>query len=129
MVSHILETIAQEYHWPDYPISSVYKPIPDKEPQVTAQVKKIVEQLTAGEPDKSRFTSELAAIVSTQLQQGLKDYLHSLGTLQSVVLVERKDVGETRTYRYRLIYKEADVLALCTFNKENKIAGLSLQPE
>ena len=129
MVSHILEIIAQEYHWPDYPLSPVYKPIPDKEPQVTAQIKKIMEQLTAGEPDNSRFTSELAAIVSTQLQQGLKDYLHSLGMLQSVVLVERKEVGESRAYRYRLVYKEADVLALCTFNKENKIAGLSLQPE
>ena len=38
-----------------------YKPIEDKEPQVTAQVKKIMEQLAEGNLDKEQFTPALAA--------------------------------------------------------------------
>jgi CubicO group peptidase (beta-lactamase class C family) len=129
MVSHILETIAQEYHWPDYPLTPVYKPIPDKEPQVTAQIKRIIEQLAEGKMEKDRFTAELAAAISTQLKEGMQDGLHGFGQLQSIVLVERKDMGENRFYRYRLIYKDSALLTSCTFNKEGKITGLSVQPE
>lgn len=48
---------------------------------------------------------------------------------QSVLLVEYKELGDNRSYRYRLIYKDTVLLALCTFNKEKMIAGLSLNPE
>lgn len=107
----------------------VYKPIVDKEPRMTVQFKKIMEQLAMDNLDKDRFTPEVATIISTQLKEGMRDRLHGLGPVQSIALVDRKEEGESRAYRYRVVYKNAALLALCSFNKENKITGLSLQPE
>ncbi len=107
----------------------VVPPIEDKEPQVTALVKSVYEQAAQGKLDAARFTPELAQIGETQLKQGLKEFLQNLGPLQSIALVERKDEGENRLYRYRLAYKDTSLLTLCTLNKEGKIAGLSVQPE
>ena len=104
-------------------------PIEDKEPQVTALVKSVYEQAARGKVDAARFTPELAQIGETQLKQGLKEFLQNLGPLQSIALVERRDEGDNRLYRYRLAYKDAALLTLCTLNKEGKIAGLSVQPE
>jgi CubicO group peptidase (beta-lactamase class C family) len=129
MVTHILETIAQQYHWPNYPISPISKPIPDKEPRVTALLKTIFDELAAGHVESDLFTEELAAIASAQLQQGFKDYLHNLGPLKSVVLVERRQEGENQFYRYRLIYKDTTLLVSCSINKAGKIAALSPEPE
>src|SRR5262249_45466222 len=44
MVNQILEVIAQEYHWPDYPVQPKYRPIKDREPQVTATVKAVLQK-------------------------------------------------------------------------------------
>jgi CubicO group peptidase (beta-lactamase class C family) len=106
-----------------------YRPIEDKEPKITAQIKTVLEQLAAGKPDRDQFTPDLAALLSARLRQGLADRLVSLGPLQSTVLVERKNEGDNRLYRYRATYREATRLVLCTFDKDARITGFSLQSE
>jgi CubicO group peptidase (beta-lactamase class C family) len=128
MVSRILETIAKEYHWPDYPTTPV-DPIEDKEPQLTAQTRKIFEDEAEGTLDRGLFTPELANDLSNGLKGGNQKYLHDLGPVQSIALIARKDSGENREYRWRLFYKEASLLVRFVFNKEGKIAILYFQLE
>lgn len=106
-----------------------YAPIPDKDPQKTALVKKIYEGAAKGEVDSSLFTPRMASVVAAQLKQGLTDKLHSLGVLQSITLVEQKTDGPDQSFRYRLTYKEGSMLTLCSFDKEGKIAGMALSAE
>jgi hypothetical protein len=107
----------------------VYEPIEDKEPKVTALVKNVYEQAAQGKVDASQFTPEMAEIASAQLKQGLSEFLRSLGPLQSITLVERKEAGKNREYRYRLVYKDTNLLTLCLLNPEGKIAGITAGPE
>lgn len=106
-----------------------YKPIEDKEPQITAEVKSVYEQLAKGQLDKDRFTSDLATRLSALLKRGLTETLNAWGPLQAIALVERKNDGENRLYRYRFTFKDTTRIALWTFTKENKIAGMSIQSE
>lgn len=129
MMSRILEVIAKEYHWLEYPIQPVYKPLPDKEPEVTALIKAFFQQAAEGKFVKEAFTPQLAERIAEGLKEDLKDYFHSMGKVQALVLVERKDEGSNRLYRYRLSYRGKSFLVLCAFNKENKIAGLQFDPE
>jgi CubicO group peptidase (beta-lactamase class C family) len=129
MTSRILEMIAQTYHWPDYPIRPIYKPIPDREPKVAALVKSVYQQAADGKCDKDLFAPDLAATITAALKSGSADYFHGIGPLRSVVLVERKEEGPNRRYRYRLVYKDQTLLTLCTLNKENKIVGLMFEAD
>ena len=129
MMSRILEVIAKEYHWLEYPIQPIYKPLPDKEPEVTALIKAFFKQAAEGKFVKEMFTPQLAEIIAEGLKGGLKDFFHSKGKVQNFVLVERKDEGSSRLYRYRLSYNGKSFLVSCKFNNENKIAHLHWQPE
>ncbi len=125
--SRIGEAVAGLYLPAVAPVT--YKPVEDKEPLVTAQIRRIMEQSAAGDLDKDLFTPDLFTITTTQLKQGMREGLRRLGPVKSVVLVERQAVGANREYRYRVEYKDEVFLASCTFNKEGKIAQMSLQPE
>jgi CubicO group peptidase (beta-lactamase class C family) len=126
---HLLETIAHEYHWPEYPVTPTYSPIPDKEPAVTALIKSELEQMAAGKYNKDLYTAQLNAIIEAQVKGGLAEVVRGFGPLQSIELVERKNTGGNRLYRYRVTFKNVTLLAPCTFDKDNKISDLSLQPE
>jgi CubicO group peptidase (beta-lactamase class C family) len=106
-----------------------YKPIDDKEPEVTALVKGVYEQAAQGKLDAALFTPELARVASAQLTQGLAEVLRKNGPLKSVTLLERTDQGPNRVYRYRLGYQNASLLTLCVLDKEGKISGLTVTPE
>ena len=106
-----------------------YESIGDKEPGVTAQIKRIVEQAADGIVDSALFVPDLASTMTADLKRGESDSLHRFGVLQSILLVERRNEGDNRIYRYRLVYKETTLMTVCTFNKDNKIAGMTLKPE
>lgn len=129
MMPRILETIAKEYHWLEYPMQPTYKPIPDKEPKVTALIKGFFLQAAEGKFNKDMFAPQLAENIAEGLKGGLKDYFHKMGQIQSLVLVERKNEEKKRLYRYRLSYKDKMFLVLCVFDKEDKIEGLQLEPD
>jgi len=102
------------------------KPIVDNDPQVTAQIKSVIEDFANSKLDTNRFTSELALGLSSELKAGFGDDVRKLGTIQSLDLVERKNEGDNRVYRYRLNYERASLFVRCTFNKENKITKFAI---
>jgi hypothetical protein len=106
-----------------------YEPIEDKEPQVTAKVKMIVQQAADGKVDSTLFTPDLATTMAVDLKRGGAESLHRFGAVQSITLVERTNEGNNRIYRYHLVYKDMTLMMVCTFNRDNKIAGMTLQPE
>jgi CubicO group peptidase (beta-lactamase class C family) len=127
----VMEAIADAYRWPDYPRNVPPKPIEDKEPEVTALLKKIFDQAKAGAIDRALYTPQLADAIASSLaaETGPRADLNSFGALKDVALVGREDRDGQRRYRYRFIYENETVLVRCAYNAEGKIAGLSFQPE
>jgi D-alanyl-D-alanine carboxypeptidase len=106
----------------------VHRPIEDKEPQVAARLKDIYASLAEGIPDDKSFTPEMAKVLASQQEQ-LQQLARSLGPLQSLVLVERRDEGELRCYRYRGTFQNGKNVVVVSLTKNDTIAGLLLEPE
>lgn len=107
-----------------------YKPIPDKEPQITALVKMLYDKRATGDWDEPLFTPAFW----TTLKPSLKDetalaYFKGLGPVQSVTLVERKAEGDNRLYRYRVAYRDMTRLALLTLDRAGKISNIETTEE
>jgi D-alanyl-D-alanine carboxypeptidase len=112
----------------------VYKPIPDTEPQITAQIKAIMDGFSAGKLSSELLPPGTPVSVrdfpgAINNDKALSEAIRSLGTVQSITLVERKNEGDNRQYRYRVTYRNDSLLFGSTFNKENKMAAFSFQME
>jgi D-alanyl-D-alanine carboxypeptidase len=112
----------------------VYKTIPDTEPQMTAQIRAIMEGFAAGKMDSDVLPPGIPINIKdfrVPINSGkaLSSALHDLGTLRSIALVERKNEGDNRLYRYRVTYRSDSLLFACTFNKDNKIIRVGFQIE
>jgi CubicO group peptidase (beta-lactamase class C family) len=103
--------------------------IEDKEPQVTAMVKDLLQRLSAGNADQTLFTKEAQASIFPERAQRFSEYLKSLGPLNQIQLVERKDESDQRVYRYRLSYKDVTLLFRINLTGDGKIALVNVQPE
>jgi hypothetical protein len=98
-----------------------FKPIPDKEPKVTAHVREMVQELIDGTLHADEFTDE----AWKETEPGLKDnqaQVKAFGRLQSMTLVDRTEDGGKRTYRYRIEFEKCTVLQRVVFNDQNKLA-------
>ncbi len=87
------------------------------------------EHLAEGQIDRDMFTPQLAGMVSAQMKTGLAKFLRDVGKLEAIQLVERKNEGADRLYRYRLVFKRQNWILPCTFDKNNKLTSLTLGPE
>lgn len=105
------------------------KAIEDKEPQVTAQVKNLIEKLATGTIDQNLFSAKAKALFFPDAAKELSDGLKALGAPERIELLERDDDGDTRIYRYRFTFKEAALIFTIGFDKEGKIAGLRVREE
>jgi len=124
-ISRIEEAIASEYHWPDYIVHRVHKPIPDTEPKVTALLRTILEQFEEGKYDPTLFSPD----IGTEIKDGLASDLLGHGPIRSLNLVERKGEGERRVYRYLVVYKHQAFIMHCALNKDNVMSGLEFEPD
>ena len=104
------------------------KAIEDKEPQVTALAREVMRKATEGMLDAGLFTAEAWADISPNTAQ-VTTFLKPLGPLNGVELLERNEAEGNRRYRYRLRYKDTNLIVLMTLNREGKITGLNLLPE
>lgn len=125
----IFEAIAEAYHWPDFPRSKPAKAIEDKEPAVTAQVKKIFEDAQQGRYEVELYTPELGKLVVQAMAGEAQEQLKSFGAFKLIELTERKEQGGYRRYQYRLVFEKETVLVNCAFNGEGKMAMLNFLPE
>jgi D-alanyl-D-alanine carboxypeptidase len=107
----------------------VLKPIEDKEPAVTSQVRELVRKIAEGRLEPEPFTPELRAELFPDRVKRGESIFKSLGALQAIALVQRREEGEKRSYRYRLTFKDQTLLFDYAVNKEDKIAGLGFELE
>ncbi len=105
------------------------KPIEDKEPQVTARLKELLQEFIKGTADPNLFTKEAQATIFPDRAKRIGEFLKTLGTLNKIQLFERKDEDEIRVYRYQLVFQNSNLLFTLSLTKESKIAGLQIQPE
>jgi CubicO group peptidase (beta-lactamase class C family) len=104
------------------------KPIPDKEPQVAQMVKDLLREIADGKAKPEQFTEELRRLFPEEIQ-GAAEALKEWGELQSLELLERKEEGERRNYRYRVMFKETTVILSIGLTKDDKIARLDFSAE
>jgi len=128
-MQRVVEAIADAYHWPEYPHFQPAKAIEDKEPAVTALVKKIFEEAQSGRIDRELYTPELTHAIEQAMAGGAAEQFKSFGVIKAIELTNRKDDKGARIYGYRLIHENATILVNCVFNSAGKIAGLSFRPE
>ena len=105
------------------------KPMEDKEPQVTALLRSLLERLAAGKADPEDFTPEYRKHLFPSGAEEAKEELQALGPLQSLELVERRTEGDQRRYTYRGTFRENKVLINLSLDGQGKIAGLRLSEE
>jgi hypothetical protein len=101
------------------------KPIEDKEPQVTAFVKNLIENLQKNSGDQNLFTTEARSEYFPARAERLATLLKSFGTLNSVALAEQRDKDEHRVYGYLLSFQNGKRFFRMSLTKDNKIAELA----
>ena len=77
------------------------RPIEDREPQVTARVRQLIEQAREGRLSPAQFAYVRAGF----FPGAAKEYaarLEALGALERVALLDRTELGDDRAYTYRL---------------------------
>ncbi len=105
------------------------KTIEDREPKVTELVRDALVKTAEGTLTPDRFTSEMAAALFPDRVKQAGEFLKSVGPLKSLSLLERKEVGDNRTYRYRAEYRDSVLTVIVSLTKDDKIAGMGIQPE
>lgn len=98
-----------------------YKPIPDNEPEITNQIRKMIQDAFEGTMNSDNYTAELWRELSP-IQKEIQTDLKRLGDFISLVLVDHKDEDRQRSYRYRLEFENATVLQHFILDEENKVA-------
>ena len=99
-----------------------YQPIPDKEPKVTAHVLAMLQDLTAGNLHPEDFTPQAWKEQSANLQQ-TQAALQSFGRYVSLTLVDRREDGSNRNYRYRIEFEKTTLLQQLVLDEQGKVVS------
>jgi CubicO group peptidase (beta-lactamase class C family) len=103
--------------------------IADREPSVTAMTRALLQAFASGTPDTTVFTSEARARIFPDRAKQATEVLRSLGTMTALELVERSEAEGNRVYRYRVRYPGQNLMVGLTLTRDNKVAGVRMQPE
>ncbi len=99
-----------------------YKPIPDKEPKVTAHVRAMFQDALDGTLHADDYTPELFQEATAQLKQ-TQETLKTLGALVSLTLVDRSVEGGKRSYRYQVEFERNTILQHLIFDEQNRLVS------
>src|SRR5262249_16575022 len=100
------------------------RPIPDKEPQVTASVNELLQKLAQGTANQDSFTTDARAELFPARAERLSRLLKSLGQLEKMALVEQTERDGLQVYGYQLSYQKGSRFFKVSLTKENKVAEL-----
>jgi CubicO group peptidase (beta-lactamase class C family) len=100
------------------------KPIEDKDPAVTAELREVIGQLAAGKLDLSKFTPAAQKRFDANLQKGAKNLLENEGALGKLELLSRKDENGVRTFTYRAHFAYGTLQLMLRLAADGKIQGL-----
>jgi hypothetical protein len=101
-----------------------FHPIPDREPEVTARVRAILQDAANGNLYQDDFSPAFWAQVSPQ-QATIQKQIHSFGELQSLLLVARGSDDGHPSYRYVMRFSKATVLQSFVFGDQNKVVTIN----
>jgi len=100
-----------------------YKPILDGEPEVTVHLRAMVQDLMNGTSQADDYSASAWKRLLSK-QKNIQTFKKYVGGLVSLTLVERSSVlGWRRSYRYRIEFTRATVLAHFVFHGQNKLAS------
>ena len=99
-----------------------FKPIPDKEPEVTAHLRSMILDAADGASHTNDYTAELWKEISPK-QKEIQNSIKLTGGFVSMTLVDRSDENGRRSYRYRLEFTNAIVLQHFVLDGQNKLAA------
>jgi len=112
-------------------VASIFNPelgrkaIADKEPEVTAAIRELVDKLTLGNADPNSFTAEMRADSFSVRTERVARLLKSLGPITRMDLVERSDKDGARVYGYQITFQNGSRFLKLSMTTENKIAALA----
>jgi hypothetical protein len=101
------------------------KAIADKEPEVTAAIRELVDKLTLGNADPNLFTAEMRADSFSARTERVARLLKSLGPITKMDLVERSDKDGARVYGYQISFQNGSRFLKLSMTTEKKIAELA----
>lgn len=99
------------------------KSIADKNPPMTALLKGVLLDAAQGKANAALFSPSAQEKVAFVQRVGPR-FLGPLGPLQSFTLLEQRDEGSRRTYRYRAVFKEKTLVWTFELTQEGKIVNL-----
>jgi len=112
-------------------VAAIYNPelarkaIEDKELQVTAFTKELLQKFAEGTADPNVFTPEGRAEFPPARAERVSRLLKSLGSLTKMELVERGEKGGYRVYGYQLLYEKGTRFFRMNLTQDTKIAELA----
>jgi CubicO group peptidase (beta-lactamase class C family) len=102
-------------------------PIEDREPQVTARVKSLLPQISAGKADYKDF-AYVSKKEFAETMSACQGSLQLLGSLREIALFDRAALGDDQVYRYRMRYDSGLLEVNLSYAPNGKIAALNLIP-
>jgi len=103
-------------------------PIPDLEPKTAAKLTTLLSEAAGG-----RLTAEEFAYVPAgffpKTATKYRDLLRDLGPLTRIELLERRQLGDDRVYRYRVVFSSRSLLVRLGLTSDAKVSQLLLREE
>lgn len=105
------------------------KPVVDPKPELSAEFRKLLEEVLSGNIDASRFTPQVVKTL-TDPQDRFLAYLKKAGTIKEFKLTEtRVTDGGVEGYAYEVEFDSITALFVVERDKTGKIVAFSLRPE
>jgi CubicO group peptidase (beta-lactamase class C family) len=101
-------------------------PVDDKDPRVTALVRKVLEKTARGELSRSDFEFVRATSVAG-MSKGYARLLGSLGEIRSMALLARDEEGDDRIFVYRVGCAKGAAIARVKIGPGGGLTGLQLR--
>lgn len=118
--------------YPEFRLPAI-QPIEDREPKVTSFVRQVLTQIPRGGTSPEIFTPEFRAKFFPEHAREISGSLISLSLPVAVIhlseLVERRDEGNLRLYRYLLTDMARTLSCTVKLTTDDKIASLELSEE
>jgi CubicO group peptidase (beta-lactamase class C family) len=102
-------------------------PIADREPQVTSQLKGLLQRIADGKADYNEFAFVSKQDFEVSMSANQKT-LKPMGSLREIALFARNELGDDRVYRYRARYDSGLLEVNLSYAPNGKIAALDFIP-
>ena len=103
-------------------------PIADREPEVTARLRGLLASAREGRLSPDEFAYVRAGFFPEAARR-YAELLRGLGEPQRVDLVERRELGDDRVYRYEVAYEGRTFRVRIGVAPDGKLSALSIAPE